>query len=171
MAKKLEKTIEDTNVKISVLGGEKGEMVFDFNALPEDIRKTLGPFGLNHKLGDSAAGKEGTDAEDAINRVFEGLMAGDWSVRAPAAPKVSVKELAANYANLDDRSERSREGSSGSARTQGAWGYGVILFTFCHSRLHQGRVGIKPYPVHTSKRGVSHGRRLCTLVSTIYQHE
>ena len=102
MAKKLEKNIEDSVIKITVLNGEKGEMAFDFNSLPEDIRTKLGPFGLNHKLGDAAAGKEGTDAEDAINRVFEGLMAGDWTVRAPAAPKISVKELAANYANLDD---------------------------------------------------------------------
>lgn len=101
MAKKLEKQIDGSAVKISVLGGEKGEMVFDFNTLPDDIKSSLGPFGLNHKLGDAAAGKEGTDAEDSINRVWEGLMAGDWTVRAPAAPKVSLKELAANYQNLD----------------------------------------------------------------------
>jgi len=102
MAKKLEKNIEEAQVKISVLNGAKGEMVFDFNALPDEIKTSLGPFGLNHKLGDAAAGKEGTDAEDAITRVWEGLLAGDWSVRAPASPKVSIKELAANFANLDD---------------------------------------------------------------------
>ena len=90
MAKKLEKNIEEAQVKISVLNGAKGEMVFDFNALPDDIKTSLGPFGLNHKLGDAAAGKEGTDAEDAITRVWEGLLAGDWSVRAPASPKVSI---------------------------------------------------------------------------------
>jgi hypothetical protein len=101
MAKKLEKNIEGSEVKITALNGLKGEMVFDFNTLPDDIKNALGPFGLGHKLGDAAAGKDAGDAEDAIQRVWEGLMAGDWSVRAPATPKVSIKELAANYANLE----------------------------------------------------------------------
>jgi len=33
-------------------------MTFDFNTLPKDIRVKFGPFGLGHKLGDSAAGRE-----------------------------------------------------------------------------------------------------------------
>lgn len=76
--------------------------MFDFSELPEDIKTQFGPFGLGHKLGDSAAGKSGTEAEEAINRVWDGLMAGDWTVRAPAAPKVSIKEIAENFQNLSD---------------------------------------------------------------------
>lgn len=101
--KKLTKDLtEHPLVKITVKGGNNGEMVFDFSKLPEDIKTQFGPFGLGHKLGDSAAGKSGTEAEEAINRVWDGLMAGDWTVRAPAAPKVSIKEIAENFQNLSD---------------------------------------------------------------------
>jgi hypothetical protein len=82
--KKLSKEIEGSVITISVEGGSP--MVFDFAALPKDIRAKLGPFGLSHKLGDAAAGKSGAEAEEAINKVFEGLASGDWTTRAPAAP-------------------------------------------------------------------------------------
>jgi hypothetical protein len=101
--RKLEKDLtEHPLVKITALGGKKGQMVFDFSDLPEEIQDRLGPFGLGHKLGDAAAGRKETEAEDAIAKVWEGLMAGDWSVRAPAVPKVSVKAIAENYELLSD---------------------------------------------------------------------
>lgn len=102
--KKMEKKFsEDGNaVIINVLEGTQGEMTFDFTTLPEDIQKRLGPFGLNHKLGDSAAGKTGVEAEESIQKVWEGLMAGDWSIRAPAAPRVSTKVIADNFTNLSE---------------------------------------------------------------------
>ena len=103
--KKMDKKIEGTAVIISVLEGAQGEMTFDFATLPPDIQAQLGPFGLNHKLGDSAAGKTGVEAEEAINKVWEGLMAGDWSVRAPAAPKVSTKVIADNFGNLSEEEQ------------------------------------------------------------------
>lgn len=103
--KKLSKEIEGSQVKITVLGGNLGEMAFDFNNLPEEIRTNLGPFGLGHKLGDAAAGKEGLEAEEAINKVWEGLMGGDWTVRAPAGPRVSIKSLADKVSNLDPTSQ------------------------------------------------------------------
>jgi hypothetical protein len=103
--KKLGKEIEGNLVKITVLGGEKGEMSFDFSTLPAGIQTKLGPFGLGHKLGDAAAGKEGTEAEEAINKVFDGLVADDWSVRAPAGPRVSVKALADKVSTLDPASQ------------------------------------------------------------------
>ena len=62
--KKMEKKIEESTVQITVLEGNKGQMVFDFNELPEDIKTKFGPFGLSHKLGDSAAGKNGTEDKD-----------------------------------------------------------------------------------------------------------
>ena len=101
--RKLEKDLTDHPlVKITALGGKKGQMTFDFSDLPEEIQDRLGPFGLGHKLGDAAAGRKETEAEDAIAKVWEGLMAGDWSVRAPAVPKVSVKAIAENYELLSD---------------------------------------------------------------------
>lgn len=101
--RKLEKDLTDHPVvKITSLGGKKGLMTFDFTDLPEEIQDRLGPFGLGHKLGDAAAGRKESEAEEAIIKVWEGLMAGDWSVRAPAVPKVSVKAIAENYELLSD---------------------------------------------------------------------
>jgi hypothetical protein len=104
-AKKLEKKIEGTTVVITAIDGTKGQMAFDFTQLPEAIQAALGPFGLGHKLGDAAAGKSGSDAEEAINKVWDGLVAGDWSVRAPAAPKVSTKVIADNFTNLSEEEQ------------------------------------------------------------------
>lgn len=98
--KKLAKGIEGTVVKITVLGGDKGEMSFDFTTLPADIQAKLVPFGLGHKLGDAAAGTSGKDAEASIQKVWDGLLAGDWSVRAPAQPKIAVSTITNNLAAL-----------------------------------------------------------------------
>ncbi len=105
--KKLAKEIEGSVVKISVDGGST--MEFDFMQLPKDIRVKLGPFGLGHKLGDSAAGKNGAEAEESINKVWEGLMSGDWTTRAPAAPKLTKKNIAEGLGNLSgDEAEAAR---------------------------------------------------------------
>jgi len=93
-------------VIITVAGGTKGAMSFDFAKLPGKIQSLLGPFGLGHKLGDAAAGRAGKDAEDSINKVFEGLMKSDWSVRAPAAPKISVTEVAANFSKMSEKDQK-----------------------------------------------------------------
>jgi hypothetical protein len=98
--KKLSKEIEGSIITISVEGG--APLVYDFASLPKDIRAKLGPFGLGHKLGDAAAGKSGAEAEEAINKVFEGLASGDWTTRAPAAPKLTKKSIAENLGNLDE---------------------------------------------------------------------
>ena len=104
--KKLSKDLtEHPLVKITALGGNKGEVAFDFTTLPKDIQGKLGPFGLGHKLGDAAAGRRGVEAEDAIARVWEGLMGGDWSVRAPAAPRVSLKEVGEKYGELSTKEQ------------------------------------------------------------------
>ena len=92
MAKKLEKKIEGTNVTLTEETLKK-VLTYDFTTLPKEIQIKFGPFGLGHKLGDAAAGKVGQEAIDAINKVWTGLMAGDWSVRAPQGEKVSVKSL------------------------------------------------------------------------------
>lgn len=102
--KKLAKEIEGSVVKISVEGGVP--MEFDFTTLPKDIRVKFGPFGLGHKLGDAAAGKSGAEAEEAINKVWEGLMSGDWTTRAPAAPKLTKKSIAENLGNLDEAQQQ-----------------------------------------------------------------
>lgn len=105
--KKLTKdlTTKPGTVIITVAGGEKGAMEFPFSTLPEAIQMKFGPFGYGHKLGDSAAGRTGKDAEAAISKVNDGLLAGDWSVRAPAAPKINVAELATNFEKLSPKEQ------------------------------------------------------------------
>jgi len=102
-AKKLSKTVNYNNstITIEALGGKNGAVTYAFTDLPETIQAKFGPFGLSHKLGDAAAGKTGIEAEEAVLKVFEGLKNGEWSVRAPAKPKVSVNKILDNYKNLD----------------------------------------------------------------------
>ncbi len=82
------------------------EMKFDFTELPEEIQSLFGPFGLSQKLGDSAAGKKGQEAVDSIMKVWEGLKAGNWTVRAPAAEKVSKKSILGKYEELPEGKEK-----------------------------------------------------------------
>jgi hypothetical protein len=110
-AKRLEKDFQSKpgSVVITVYGGTKGSVEFNPGDLPIDIQNKLVPFGLGHKLGDAAAGRSGADAEEAIQKVWDGLKNADWTVRAPAAPKLSLKDISANYANLsDDEKEQAR---------------------------------------------------------------
>jgi len=102
-AKKLTKDLvtKPGTVIITVTDGEKGAMEFDFSQLPPKIQKAFGPFGLGHKLGDSAAGRKGVDAEAAITKVWDGLMEGNWSVRAPAQPKVAISTIVNNLDKLE----------------------------------------------------------------------
>lgn len=106
--KKLTKDLstEPGTIIITVAGGEKGAMKFPFSKLPEAIQTKFGPFGYGHKLGDSAAGRAGKDAETAILKVNEGLMKGDWSVRAPAAPKINLGELSSNFEKLSPKEQQ-----------------------------------------------------------------
>lgn len=89
-------------VAITVLDGDQGVMVFDPNDLDVSIQDKFIPFGIGHKLGDSAAGRSGTEAEEAIQKVWTGLKNGDWSVRAPAQPKVALNDIAMNFDKLSD---------------------------------------------------------------------
>ena len=106
-AKKLSKDLatKPGSVIITVVGGEKGAMEFKFSDLPKDVQTKFGPFGYGHKLGDAAAGRAGKDAEAAIQKVNEGLLKGDWSVRAPAAPKINVTEVVAKVAKLSPKEQ------------------------------------------------------------------
>lgn len=102
--RKLQKGIEGTVVTIKEAVTES-TLTFDFGTLPEGIQAKLGPFGLGHKLGDAAAGKEGQEAVDAINKVWEGLMNNDWSVRAPAGEKVSKSSIIGKIGALSEEEQ------------------------------------------------------------------
>lgn len=104
-AKKLTKVIEGTVLTITE-ATTATVLKFDFATLPDNIKANLGPYGLSQKLGDAAAGKEGQEAIDAINKVAEGLAKGDWTVRAPASEKVSKKSILDKFAAMPDGKEK-----------------------------------------------------------------
>ena len=103
--KKLSKVVEGSVITIveAVTGTT---LKFDVNTLPEAIQTNLKYHGASQKLGDAAAGREGQEAINAINKVWEGLAKGDWSVRAPAAEKVSIKDLAGKVAAMADGKDK-----------------------------------------------------------------
>jgi hypothetical protein len=99
--RKLTRSIDGTVVKF-VEATTGSELTYDFASLPADIQAKLGPYGLNQKLGDAAAGKSGQEAIDAIAKVFTALQAGDWSFRAPAAAKVTVADIKTKLEGMTD---------------------------------------------------------------------
>ncbi len=80
--------------------GVEGTITYDPKDLPESVQAELPAFALAHKLGDAASGKSGQEAADAISKVWEGMVEGNWSVRAPAAKKISINKIAENLGNL-----------------------------------------------------------------------
>ena len=107
---KLGKKIEENLVTFTFLeedGETMTEVIYDFNTLPAEIQAHLGPFGLAHKLGDAAASSDtAQDRLEAINRVYDALKSGDWSVRKAVdpnkekTPKVTKKSLLAGLAAM-----------------------------------------------------------------------
>ena len=91
-AKKLSKGMEGSVVVISESVSGK-TLRFDVSSLPEAIKTNLTYHGALQKLGDAAAGKEGEEAIASIEKVWDGLVKGDWTVRVPAAEKVTKKGL------------------------------------------------------------------------------
>ena len=103
--KRLSKVIEGNVLTIKEAETDT-TLTFDFTALPESIQALFGPFGMSQKLGDAAAGKKGQDAVDAINKVWEGLVAGNWTVRAPAAEKVTKSSILSKFEAMPDGKEK-----------------------------------------------------------------
>jgi hypothetical protein len=103
--KRLSKVI-DGGVLTIVEAVTETSTAYDFATLPEGIQALLGPFGMSQKLGDAAAGKKGEEAVNAINKVWEGLQAGNWSVRAPAAEKITKKSITGKFDAMEDGPEK-----------------------------------------------------------------
>lgn len=105
--KKLSKVIENgiLTIKESITNST---LTFDPAGLSADIQKNLMYHGLSQKLGDAAAGREGKDAVDSINKVWEGLVKGDFTIRVPAAEKVSKKSILDKFNAMPDGKEKDR---------------------------------------------------------------
>jgi hypothetical protein len=107
--KRLAKVI-DGNILTIAEAVTETKLAFDVFDLPESIRSLLTVYGMSQKLGDAAAGKKGQEAVDAINKVWTGLSEGNWSVRAPAAEKISKKSILGKYAEMPDGEEKNLAG-------------------------------------------------------------
>ena len=111
--KRSRKLIKDLSVpgevSLTAAGGTQGKMTFKMADLPKEILDQLPAFGAGHKLGDSAAGRSGTDAEDVIQKTWKGMVEGNWTVRLPAQPKVSIKEIDDNLAKLPPKERAAAE--------------------------------------------------------------
>lgn len=99
--KKNRKLKKDVNyetgiITIEAIGGKKGPVTYNFNDLPAEMQKKLGPFGMSHKLGDAASSVKGVEAEESIARVWEGMKKNEWSTRGPATPKIAISEIVSN---------------------------------------------------------------------------
>jgi len=103
--KRLAKVIDGTVLTI-VESLTATTLTLDFATLPEGIQALLGPYGMSQKIGDAAAGKKGQESVDAMNKVWEGLLAGNWSVRAPAAEKISKKSILGKFADMPEGKEK-----------------------------------------------------------------
>lgn len=102
--KRLTKSIEGTVLKIKEIESNV-DLEFDFAQLPQEIKTKFGPFGLSHRLGDAASGKKGKDAVEAINKVWNGLMDNNWTVRAPAGEKLTKKGVMAKVETLSPKEQ------------------------------------------------------------------
>jgi len=108
---KLSKKIEGTDVIFGILDDE-GDAVetitINTGDYPKNVQDHLIPFGAGHKLGDAAAtANTPEERKEAIMRVHESMLTGEWSVRRPAepkdkTPKVSKKAIMANLSALSE---------------------------------------------------------------------
>ncbi|RLC74773.1 MAG: hypothetical protein DRJ03_31365 [Chloroflexi bacterium] len=99
--KKLDKVPKDNGVEITVVStGQSG--FYSVDELSPDIQRKLMIHGLSQVLGDAAAGRDGEDASEAIQRRWETLKSGEWTAKRAAAPKLSKAELERRLAGLED---------------------------------------------------------------------
>ncbi len=89
---------------LSITEGETGTtLTFDFLKLPKGMQTTLCTFGLGNKIGDSATGKKGYAAVDAMNKMWDRLMENEWSIRPPAVKKITQDALQSKFDALPER--------------------------------------------------------------------
>lgn len=91
-SKKLSKVFEG-DILIITEGATGIVMRLDLAPMPDNVKVWATKHGFSQKLGDAAAGKEGKEAIEAIQKVYDGLLKGDLTVRAPATEKISKNSM------------------------------------------------------------------------------
>lgn len=101
--RRMTKRIEGNTIIFTV--GEE-ELSYNTDFLPAEIKNYLIPFGVGHKLGDSAnLAKSEEEIKTCIQKTWDSLMAGNWSVRGEAKtkePKISKKTILENIEKLPE---------------------------------------------------------------------
>lgn len=87
--------------EVEVLDSNTGPMEFDPEDLPEEIKSAIFRHGLSQKLGDAAAGKSSDEAVEAVNKVWEGLVNGDFNVKVSSRDRLSRSSLFEKINNMD----------------------------------------------------------------------
>ena len=100
--RKLQKEIDYDGgvVSITVISSQQ-TLTCNVSDLPKEIVSKLVPLAINHRIGDAAAGRDGEEAFESMEKVWKALVSGDFTVKAPPGSKLpSKKELSENIGNL-----------------------------------------------------------------------
>jgi len=91
---------EKGTLTIEIIGGT-GAKTYDPAELPAEVMAKLPALALSHKLGDAASGLDDPALiEDVISKLWEAMKKGEFTVRQPGQPKVSLKDVNDNLANM-----------------------------------------------------------------------
>ena len=105
-AKKMTTTIEGSVITFNVINGEKGQMTFDVNELPENVVAYLLPYAAKSMMVDASGGFTEKEAEAKIIAKWESLVAGKLSIRKPPEPQVSLKTLKDNLLAMSEKERK-----------------------------------------------------------------
>ena len=99
--KRLNRSIEGNVLTFEVI--ETGDSIeFDLEECSPEIVDKLTIHGAWQKLGDSAAGKSGSDITEAITKVRDGLYAGDFNVKSEPGSRISKKQISDGLSNMSE---------------------------------------------------------------------
>lgn len=87
---------------LNVTTGEGLIMSYDASTLSQAIKDNLLMHGLSQKIGDCFAGKTGSEGKEAADKTWDALVKGEWSIRVPAAEKITKKDVIAAFEGLTD---------------------------------------------------------------------
>lgn len=99
-ASRLKKDLTEIGVlKIEIVNGET--LIFNPSDLPTEIQKLLPTVALSHRLGDAVAGIAEPELIKAnLEKVWQGMLEGNWKIRKPGTPKVELSAIKDNLSNL-----------------------------------------------------------------------
>ena len=102
--RKLEKAVDYVKgiVEVKVLSIGKS-LVCDVAELPKEILQKLIPLAISHRIGDAAAGRDGDEALASMTKVWEGLKAGDFTIRKAAKKGITKEDLSERMAALSGK--------------------------------------------------------------------